>query len=67
MYVAHDGTLSAGINHTHWVTVRPLAARLAAPLGSDTSNCSDAGDNRLQTTTQTKPAGTENQAGCEQG
>ncbi len=43
MYEAHDGTHSAGINHT-------LGARLAAPRGSDTSNCSDA-DNRLDPTT----------------
>ena len=45
MYVAHDGTHSAGINHT---LGDGSAARLAAPLGSDTSNCSDA-DNRLPT------------------
>lgn len=44
--LAHDGTHSAGISHTPWLTVR--LARLAAPLGSDTSNCSDAGDNRFQ-------------------
>lgn len=45
MYVAHDGTHSAGINHA---LGDGSAARLAAPLGSDTSNCSDA-DNRLPT------------------
>lgn len=50
---------------THWVTVRLLAARLAAPPAL--ANCSDAGDNRLQTTTQMKPPETENHAGCERG
>lgn len=37
VYVAHDATHSAGINH--WMMVGC----------SVTSNCSDAGDNRLQT------------------
>lgn len=50
---------------TYWVTVRLLAARLAAPPAL--ANCSDAGDNRLQTTTQMKPPETENHAGCERG
>lgn len=62
MYVAHDGTHSAGINHT---LGDGSAARLAAPPAL--ANCSDAGDNRLQTTTQMKPPETENHAGCERG
>lgn len=41
--------------HTHRLTVQLLATRPAAPLGSDTSSCSDADDNRLQTTTHTMP------------
>lgn len=66
MYVAHDGTHSAGINHTLGDgSAAGCPARRAAPPAL--ANCSDAGDNRLQTTTQMKPPETENHAGCERG